>query len=68
MDECVAQTGGFIISQGETGNHFYVLEVGECSVIVDGGVMPYTITAGNAFGELVSNAVGWKGFSNMFVT
>ena len=53
MDQCNIGADGFIISQGQTGNHFYVLETGECSVIVDGAVMPYTITAGNAFGELV---------------
>ncbi len=51
MQRQMIHSGDLIIQQGDPGNKFYILEEGECEVIVDGAVVA-AMSPGNAFGEL----------------
>jgi hypothetical protein len=47
-----AQSGAAVVTQGESGDAFFVVAEGELSVTVDGVVRPHTLIAGDGFGEI----------------
>jgi cAMP-dependent protein kinase regulator len=51
MEEKQVPAGHVIISQGDTGDYFYVLDVGSAEVLVNGAKV-HQYSSGSAFGEL----------------
>eukprot|EP00949_MAST-11_sp_MAST-11-sp1_P001031 g1031.t1 len=51
MSRTMVHRGEVVIQQGDPGNKFYIIEEGECDVIVDGEVVGQ-ISSGKGFGEL----------------
>ena len=51
MQRQMIHSGDLIIQQGDPGNKFYILEEGDCEVVVDGAVVAQ-MGPGQAFGEL----------------
>eukprot|EP00945_MAST-04E_sp_MAST-4E-sp1_P000701 g701.t1 len=52
MEKVVVPSGKNIITQGEQGTHFYVLEKGSAKVIVDNKDLNKVLPSGTSFGEL----------------
>jgi CRP-like cAMP-binding protein len=44
--------GTAIVTQGEWGEHFFVIEEGRCSVTVDGVLRDHELADGDSFGEV----------------
>ena len=51
MGAYVIEAGVEIIKQGDKGDYFYVIETGDCGVVIDGHQVA-TLNAGRSFGEL----------------
>jgi cGMP-dependent protein kinase len=51
MKKYICEAGVVIFEQGHPGDHFYVITLGECEVLVNSRVVNH-ITAGQSFGEL----------------
>ena len=47
-----APAGAVVVTQGEPGDAFYVVDVGELSVTVDGRLRDHALVAGDGFGEI----------------
>jgi len=52
MDIVDVSSGENIITQGQEGDYFYIIEKGSFTVIVDNSIKPGKLSEGNSFGEL----------------